>query len=83
MTSRGSILSVYCTSMDSSAVNKEIKATVRPLLQGAGFTQFTSRTAWRHSTGKTDVINFQSFNSYLANSLGCTTYSSAASRLEV
>jgi hypothetical protein len=61
--------------MDSSVVNKEIKSTVRPLLQEAGFTKFTSRTAWRYSTGKIDVINFQSFNSYLANSLGCTTYS--------
>lgn len=61
--------------MDSSVVNKEIKSTIRPLLQDIGFTKFTSRTAWRYSPGKIDVINFQSFNSYLANSVGCTTYS--------
>jgi hypothetical protein len=61
--------------MDSSVVNKEIKSTVRPLLQEAGFAQFTPRTAWRYSAGMIDVVNFQSFNSYLANSVGCTTYS--------
>jgi len=61
--------------MDSAVVNKEIKSNLRPLLHEAKFTQFTSRTAWRYSTGKIDVINFQSFNSYLANSVGCTTYS--------
>ena len=61
--------------MDSSVVNKEVKSTIRPLLQEAGFTQFTLRTAWRYSPGKIDVVNFQSFNSYLANSVGCTTYS--------
>lgn len=61
--------------MDSSVVNKEIKSAVRPLLQEAGFTQFTPRSAWRYSTGTINVVNFQSFNSYLANSVGCTTYS--------
>ena len=61
--------------MDSSVVNKEIKSTIRPLLQDVGFTKFTPRTAWRYSSEKIDVINFQSFNSYLANSIGCTTYS--------
>jgi len=61
--------------MNSSVVNKEIKSLIRPMLQEAGFTQFTQRTAWRYSRGRLDVINFQSFNSYLANSIGCTTYS--------
>lgn len=61
--------------MDSSVVNKEIKSKIRPLLHDAGFTKFTPRTSWRYSRGKIDVINFQSFNSYLANSAGCTTYS--------
>jgi len=40
-----------------------------------GFGQFTPRTAWRYSGEKIDVVNFQSFNSYLANAVGCTTYS--------
>jgi len=61
--------------MDSSNVNKEIKSVIRPLLQAGGFSQFTPRTAWRYSSEKIDVVNFQSFNSYLANALGCTTYS--------
>ena len=61
--------------MDSSAVNKRIKSVIRPMLQDVGFTQFTSRTAWRYSPEKIDVVNFQSFNSYLANAVGCTTYS--------
>jgi uncharacterized protein DUF4304 len=61
--------------VDSSIVNREIKSLIRPLLQDAGFTHFTMRTGWRYSGQKIDVVNFQSFNSYLANSLGCTTYS--------
>jgi hypothetical protein len=61
--------------MDSSNVNKQIKSVIRPLLQEADFSQFTARTAWRYSDQKIDVVNFQSFNSYLANALGCTTYS--------
>jgi hypothetical protein len=61
--------------MDSSVVNREIKSIIRPVLQDAGFTQFTLRTAWRYASEKIDVVNFQSFNSYLANSVGCTTYS--------
>jgi hypothetical protein len=61
--------------MDSSDVNKQIKSVIRPLLQEAGFSQFTARTAWRYSDEKIDVVNFQSFNSYLANAVGCTTYS--------
>jgi uncharacterized protein DUF4304 len=63
--------------MDSSVVNKEIKSVIRPLLQFAGFAGFTSRTAWRYSQQKIDVINFQSFNSFLATGVGCTTYSFA------
>jgi hypothetical protein len=61
--------------VDSSVVNREIKSVIRPLLQDAGFTQFTARTGWRYASEKIDVVNFQSFNSCLANSLGCTTYS--------
>jgi hypothetical protein len=53
----------------------EIKSLIRPLLKDAGFTQFTARTGWRYADEKVDVVNFQSFNSYLANAIGCTTYS--------
>jgi Domain of unknown function (DUF4304) len=68
-------LPLYYGPVDSSIVNREIKSVIRPLLQDAGFTQFTARTGWRYGGQKIDVVNFQSFNSYLANSLGCTTYS--------
>jgi hypothetical protein len=63
--------------MDSRQVNKELRAVVRPLLQTHGFTLFTTRTAWRTSANRVDVVNFQSFNEYLANGCGCTTYSFA------
>ena len=61
--------------MDSKAVNKRIKSEVWPLLHGAGFSQFSTRTAWRHRERQIDVMNFQSFNSHNASVLGCTTYS--------
>lgn len=61
--------------MDSKIVNKAIKQHIFPLLKSNGFEVFTQRTAWRYGTNKIDVINFQSFNSYLAGSLGCTTFS--------
>lgn len=61
--------------MDSAAVNKEIKSQIRPWLRDTGFSQFTARTAWRYSSAKIDVLNFQSFNSYLAAGIGSTTYS--------
>jgi hypothetical protein len=60
--------------MDSSDV-KQIKSVIRPLLQEAGFSQFTARTAWRYSDEKIDVVHFQSFNPYAANAVGCTRYS--------
>lgn len=61
--------------MDSSVVNAELRRQVRPVLKAAGFTRFTERNAWRYSDGRIDVVNFQSFNSYLAEGIGSTTYS--------
>lgn len=61
--------------VDSRTVNAHIKKRIWPLLRDAGFTVFTSRTAWRHGEDRIDVLNFQSFNSYNAGVLGCTTYS--------
>jgi hypothetical protein len=61
--------------MDSSHVNRELRAVVRPALQTHGFSAFTSRTAWRYREGRIDVVNFQSFNDYLATGVGCTTFS--------
>ncbi len=46
-------------------------------MQDRGFTKFTARNAWRFSDDGICVVNFQSFSSSLAGSLGCTTYSFA------
>jgi len=61
--------------VDSRTVNRAIRGTIRPLLKEAGFSRFTTRNAWRYTASRVEVLNFQSFNSYLAESLGCTTYS--------
>ena len=63
--------------MNSSVVSKAIRRVIWPLLREAGFSQFTTRYAWRYASGKIDVVNFQSFNSYLADGVGCTTFSFA------
>jgi hypothetical protein len=62
---------------DSRIVTREIRRYVWPELKARGFDHFTGRTAWRHSAAKIDVVNFQSFNSYLANGVGCTPHSFA------
>jgi len=61
--------------MNSSNVNKEIRVGIRPVLKELGFSEFTLRTAWRYSSEKIDVLNFQSFSTYLAEKVGCTTFS--------
>ncbi len=63
--------------MDSKDVNKAITRTIKPILKVAGFTRSTARTFWRHNEDRVQVVNFQSFNSYLAEGVGCTTYSFA------
>lgn len=63
--------------MDSKMVNRVIKQHIFPLLKSNGFEVFTQRTAWRYGANKIETVNFQSFNSYLAGSLGCTTFSFA------
>lgn len=63
--------------MSSDEVSKEIKRTVWPALKEIGFTHFTSRSAWRDKKDTIEIINFQSFNDYLATRIGCTTFSFA------
>jgi len=63
--------------MDSKDVNRAIRSRIRPLLKAAGFDRFTSRTAWRFCGPAIGVVNFQSFNSYIASGVGCTTFSFA------
>lgn len=61
--------------MDSKVVGRELWKMVRPLLEDEGWGSFSSRTARRFSNPRIDVVNFQSFNSYLASAIGSTTYS--------
>ena len=63
--------------MDSKIVSAKLREIVRPTLKKEGFSRFTSRNAWRYHSDRIDVVNFQSFNSYMAGTLGCTTYSFA------
>ena len=61
--------------MDSKVINKLIRSEVWPLLRDQGFSKFESRTALRYRGPFINVVNFQSFNAYLAEGIGCTTFS--------
>lgn len=61
--------------VSAKTVNGQIRAIVWPLLCEAGFEKFTPRTAWRRTMQAVAVVNFQSFNSYTASVIGCTTHS--------
>mgnify|MGYP000132372863 CR=1 FL=1 len=63
--------------MDSKQVTKEINSVIRPVLKEKGFDKFTGRTYWRYKTDRIDILNFQSYNSYNAEVMGCTTFSFA------
>ena len=62
--------------MDSKVVSQLIRKAVWPRLRDQAFSKFSSRDAWRFGRAFC-VVNFQSFSSYLANGLGCTTFSFA------
>jgi len=61
--------------MDSRVASKLIRSEIWPILRRQGFTKLNARNAWRYRQPLIDVVNFQSFNSYLAEGIGCTTYS--------
>ena len=63
--------------MDSNTVIRSIRKSIIPLLKENEFSVFTSRSAWRYRENTINVINFQSFNSYLASIVECTTFSFA------
>jgi hypothetical protein len=63
--------------MDSTTVNKEIRRSIWSALKKAGFSKFTTRTAWRYAEDQIEVVNFQSFNRYNADVLGVTPFSFA------
>ena len=61
--------------IDSDAVNRALRALVWPELLRLGFGRRTSRTAWRDREAVIHVVNFRSFNRYLADLIGATTFS--------
>ncbi|MBI5635098.1 MAG: hypothetical protein HZA15_16640 [Nitrospirae bacterium] len=61
--------------MDSKIVNKAIREEIRPFLKEAGFSKFSTKSAWRYSENLINVIIIESFNSYNAAVLRCTPYS--------
>ena len=61
--------------MDSKFVSASIRSEVRPYLSEVGFSKFTGRNSWRYHEDRIEVVNFQSFNSYNADIIGCTTFS--------
>ena len=61
--------------MDSKIVSREIRRVIRPVLKSAGFTRFTGRNSWRTTNDTVWVVNFQSFNEYLADRVNVTTFS--------
>jgi uncharacterized protein DUF4304 len=63
--------------VDSKAVNRALREIVWSDLQTLGFTRRTPRTAWRDRSHAIQVVNFQSFNRYLADAMGATTFSFA------
>jgi hypothetical protein len=63
--------------VDSKEVNKALRAAVRPFLKAAGFERWTDRNLGRRRHRTVEVVNFQSFNEYVASGVGCTTFSFA------
>ncbi len=61
--------------MNSKEVTKQINSKIRPVLKENGFENFTGRTYWRYRPDRIDILNFQSFNSYHSEVMGCTTFS--------
>jgi len=63
--------------MDSNVVSKEIKKLIKPYLTQQGFVKSSGRTFWKHDEEVIFVVNFQSYNSYHAETMGVTTFSFA------
>jgi hypothetical protein len=61
--------------MDSKVVDAALRRHVWPALKTVGFERRKGRTAWRDRGSAVQIVNIQSFNSYLASVLGSTTFS--------
>jgi hypothetical protein len=60
--------------IDSKVVDRSLREILWPELKAIGFRR-TGRTAWRDRPSAIQVVCIQSFNSYLADGLGATTFS--------
>jgi hypothetical protein len=63
-------------SVDSKVVDAELRRVLWPELKAIGFRR-TGRTAWRDRPDCIEVVNVQSFNSYLADAIEATSFSFA------
>jgi len=63
--------------VDGRAVDQAVRELVRPALKDVGFDRFAGRSAWRRHGQTVDLVVFRSFTTYLASSVGCTTFSFA------
>jgi hypothetical protein len=61
--------------IDSKAVDRSLRAILWPRLKSEGFDRRTGRTTWRDRPDCVQTVNIQSFNSYLAEAIGSTTFS--------
>jgi hypothetical protein len=56
-------------------VDRALRAILWSRLKSEGFDRRTGRTTWRDRPGCVQTVNIQSFNSYLAEAIGSTTFS--------
>lgn len=62
-------------SISSREVNAELRALVWPALREVGFADRTQRVGWKDYPDTVAVVDFSSFNSYTAETIGVTTFS--------
>jgi hypothetical protein len=68
-------MSTDAATIDSKVVDRTLRAILWPRLKDEGFDRRTGRTTWRDRAGCVQTVNIQSFNSYLAEAIGSTTFS--------
>jgi hypothetical protein len=61
--------------IDSKVVDRSLRAILWPALKAEGFDRRSGRTTWRDRPGCVQTVNVQSFNNYLAEAIGSTTFS--------
>lgn len=61
--------------MDARVVDAALREHLWPPLKARGFTRRAGRTGWRDADGAVHCLKVQSYNAYLAERMGATTYS--------